>query len=304
MIINDIYRPHRIKSRSRVADAIIIAIMLIVALLCLLPIINVLALSLSSSTAASAGRVKLLPVDITLASYRYALTKPQFLKSFWISVQRVALGLLINMLCTILVAYPLSKTTKELAGRNIYAWFFFFTMIFSGGLIPWYTVVKQTGLINTLWAVILPGAVPVYNAIILMNFFRQLPKELNEAAVVDGAGEILILVLVYLPLSLPSIATVALFTAVGHWNSWFDGLILMTNPENYPLQTYLRNLIVVKDMQTMVTATQAELKEMATISDRTLRAAQIFIAAIPVLAVYPFLQKYFIKGIVMGSVKG
>lgn len=293
-----------IRTTSRLADAIIIFIMSAVAILCLLPILNVLALSFSSSAAAAAGKVKLWPVDFTLYSYRYALTKPQFLTSFWISVKRVALGLVVNMLCTVLAAYPLSKNKLQLTGRSVYAWFFFFTMIFSGGLIPWYTVIRQTGLMDTLWGVILPGAVPVYNVIILLNFFRQLPKELSEAAYVDGAGEMCILFKLYLPLSLPSLATLTLFVAVGHWNSWFDGLILMKSPENYPLQTYLRNLLVVKDMATMSTKSTTELQELAKVSDRTLRASQIFIASLPILAVYPFVQKYFMKGLVMGSVKG
>lgn len=293
-----------IRATSRLADAIIIFIMSAVAILCLLPILNVLALSFSSSAAAAAGKVKLWPVDFTLYSYRYALTKPQFLTSFWISVKRVALGLVVNMLCTVLAAYPLSKNKLQLTGRSVYAWFFFFTMIFSGGLIPWYTVIRQTGLMDTLWGVILPGAVPVYNVIILLNFFRQLPKELSEAAYVDGAGEMCILFKLYLPLSLPSLATLTLFVAVGHWNSWFDGLILMKSPENYPLQTYLRNLLVVKDMATMSTKSTTELQELAKVSDRTLRASQIFIASLPILAVYPFVQKYFMKGLVMGSVKG
>ncbi|MDR1598961.1 MAG: carbohydrate ABC transporter permease [Oscillospiraceae bacterium] len=297
-------KPSGIRNTSRLADAGIIAAMSLAGLLCLLPIVNVLALSFSSSAAAAAGRVKLWPVDFSLESYKYALTKPQFLRSFAISVKRVGLGLAVNMACTVLAAYPLSKSSRELTGRGVYAWFFFFTMIFSGGLIPWYTVVKQTGIMNTLWGVILPGAVPAYHVIILLNFFRQLPRELGEAAVMDGAGEFYMMVRLYLPLSVPSLATLALFTAVGHWNSWFDGLVLMTSPDNYPLQTYLRNLIVVKNLQTMQTATQAELREMARISDRTLRASQIFIAALPVLALYPYLQKYFMKGLVMGSVKG
>lgn len=295
---------NKIRTSSRLADTLIIMFMCAVAFICLLPILNVLALSFSSSNAAAAGAVKLWPIGFNLASYRYALTKPQFVTSFFVSVQRVVLGLGINMLFTVLAAYPLSKTKKELFGRNVYVWFFFFTMIFSGGLVPWYIVVNQTGLMNTIWAVILPGAVPVYNVIILLNFFRQLPRELYEAAVVDGAGEVYILTKLYLPLSIPSLATLALFVAVGHWNSWFDGLILMTNPENYPLQTYLRSLIVVKNMQTMSSLSKADLMELSKVSDRTLRAAQIFIAALPILGVYPFVQKYFMKGLVMGSVKG
>ncbi len=295
---------NKIRTTSRVADALIIAVMVFVSLLCLLPILNVLALSFSSNAAAAAGKVTFWPVEFTLSAYRYALTKPQFTRSLLISVERVALGLVINMTCTVLAAYPLSKSSQQLTGRTAYAWFFFFTMIFSGGLIPWYTVVNKTGLMDTLWAVIIPGAVPVYNVIVLLNFFRQLPKELYEAAYVDGASEMRILVSLYLPLSIPSLATLTLFVAVGHWNSWFDGLILMKSPDNYPLQTYLRNLIVVMDQSTMLSKTKAELQDLAKISDRTLRAAQIFIAALPILSVYPFVQKYFMKGIVMGSVKG
>ena len=294
----------KIRATSRTADVIIIAVMGIVALFCLLPILNVLALSFSSSAAAAAGKVKFLPVGFTLNAYEYALTKAQFIRSFGISVQRVVLGLGVNMLFTVLAAYPLSKNSRQLTGRMAYAWFFFFTMIFSGGLIPWYTVIRQTGLMDTIWGVIIPGAVPVYNVIVLLNFFRQLPKELNEAAYVDGAGEARILFNIYLPLSLPSLATLTLFVAVGHWNSWFDGLILMKSPDNYPLQTYLRNMVVVMDQTTIMGMTSSQLEELGKVSDRTLRAAQIFIGALPVLAVYPFVQKYFMKGLVMGSVKG
>lgn len=294
----------KMRATSRTADVIIIAVMGIVALFCLLPILNVLALSFSSSAAAAAGKVKFLPVGFTLNAYEYALTKAQFIRSFGISVKRVVLGLGVNMLFTVLAAYPLSKNSRQLTGRMAYAWFFFFTMIFSGGLIPWYTVIRQTGLMDTIWGVIIPGAVPVYNVIVLLNFFRQLPKELNEAAYVDGAGEARILFNIYLPLSLPSLATLTLFVAVGHWNSWFDGLILMKSPHNYPLQTYLRNMVVVMDQTTIMGMTSSQLEELGKVSDRTLRAAQIFIGALPVLAVYPFVQKYFMKGLVMGSVKG
>ncbi len=263
-----------------------------------------LAISFSSSSAAAAGLVKLWPVDFSLSSYKYALTKPQFVASFIVSLERVGLGLIINMLCTILAAYPLSKDRKELFGRDIYAWFFFITMIFSGGLIPWYMTIKQLGLIDNLLAVILPGAVPVFNVIVLLNFFRQLPKEVSESAIVDGAGHFTILMKMYLPLSLPSLATLVLFTCVGHWNSWFDGMILMSSPKNYPLQTYLQSIIVTRDMTLFTTATKEQLQELSQVSDRTLKASQIFIAAAPVLCLYPFLQKYFMKGIVLGSVKG
>ena len=273
----------------------------LMAAVCLLPILNVLAISFSSSAKASAG---LVPLDFNLQSYKYALTKPQFLTSFLTSIKRVVLGLLINMTCTILTAYPLSKSPKELKGRNIYAWFMFITMVFSGGLIPQFMVVKQTNIMNTIWALILPGAVPVFNVIILMNFFKQIPKEIQESAMMDGAGHLRILAQLYLPLSLPSLATITLFTVVGHWNEWFAGMVYMTDPANYPLQTYLQSIIVVRDTALLATASKETLEMMSTVSDRTLKSAQIFIAAAPILTVYPFVQKYFMKGLTVGSVKG
>lgn len=248
--------------------------------------------------------VGIIPVDFNLSSYKYALSKPQFLQSFIVSLKRVSLGFVINMTCAILSAYPLSKSSKELAGRNIYAWFMFITMVFSGGMIPLFIVVKQLHLMNTIWALILPGAVPVFNVIVLMNFFKQIPKEITESAVMDGAGHMTILLKIFLPLAKPALATIGLFTVVGHWNEWFSGLIYMTKPENYPLQTYLQSIIVSRDMATMASASKETLEMLSQISDRTLKSAQIFIAAAPILVVYPFVQKYFMKGLTLGSVKG
>lgn len=276
-------------------------ILAIAALLCLLPLINVLAISLSSKSAAAAGYVKFWPVDFTLASYKYALSKPEFLQGFWVSIKRVAFGYVVNMVLTILVAYPLSKERTHFRSRHIYAWFFIITMLFNGGLIPTYMTVKETGILDSIWALILPGAVPVFNVILLMNFFRGLPREIEEAAFIDGAGHWRNLIQIYLPLSLPSIATVSLFVLVHHWNSWFDGLIYMNSPKNYPLQSYLQTIIVTPELNTI----QADqLLEVHAISDRTFKSAQVFLAAVPILMVYPFLQKYFMKGLVLGSVKG
>lgn len=294
----------KIKDGNVVFDIINYIFLALIAGICLLPIINVLAISFSSSAKAGAGLVKLWPLDFNILSYQYALTKPQFLTSFVISLKRVVLGLLINMTCTIFTAYPLSKSSKELSGRNIYAWFMFITMIFSGGLIPQFMVIKETGLMNSIWSLILPGAIPVFNVLILMNFFKQLPKEISESAFVDGAGHLTILFKLYLPLSLPSLATLTLFIVVGHWNEWFSGMIYMSSPEKYPLQTYLQSIIVVRDSSTLASASKETLEMLSTVSDRTLKSAQIFIAAAPILAVYPFVQKYFIKGLTVGSVKG
>ncbi len=271
------------------------------ALLCLLPLIHVLAVSFSASSAATAGFVKLWPVDFTLASYKYALNKPQFIDSFLVSLERVALGALINMTLTVLIAYPLSKERRQFRWRSVYAWFFVVTILFSGGLIPVFMVVKQLGLLDSIWALVLPGAVPVFNVILLLNFMRSQPKELYEAAFVDGAGHWSVLWRIAVPLAKPALATLLLFICVGHWNSWFDGLIYMNKPEHFPLQAYLQSVVINRDPSLMTTT--EELKTLSQISDQTTKAAQIFLAALPILLLYPFLQKHFIQGITLGSVK-
>lgn len=271
------------------------------AIACILPLINVLAISFSSSSAAAAGYVKLWPVDFTIASYKFALTKHEFLDGFVVSLQRVVLGYAISMTVSILIAYPLSKEKQALRSRNLYAWFFIVTMLFHGGLIPTYMTIKSVGLLDSLWALVLPSAVSVFNVILLMNFFRELPKEIEEAANIDGAGHWRTLWIIYLPLSKPAVATITLFIVVFHWNSWFDGLIYMNSTANYPLQSYLQTIIISVDPST---ASGNDLLDMSAISDRTFKAAQVFLAAFPILIVYPFLQKYFMKGLVMGSVKG
>ncbi len=271
------------------------------ALICLLPMINILAISLSSSAAVSSGEVRFWPVDFTWESYNFVIEKPEFMTAFWVSVKRVLIGVPLNMLLTILTAYPLSRTNKQFRGRTAYTWYFFITLLLSGGLVPYYMTILKVGLIDNFWALILPGAVPVYNVIILMNFFRQLPSEIEEAAIVDGASHLQILFRVLVPLSKPSIATLTLFCIVNHWNSWFEGLLLMNNPVNYPLQSYLQTVVVNRDMSLMSTS---DILTLSMVSDRTSKAAQTFVAALPVLIIYPFLQRYFTKGIVLGGVKG
>jgi len=278
-----------------------IGILTLLAVLCLFPILHILALSFSNATAAASGRVVIWPVDFTLQSYQFVLENPAFGKSFLVSLLRVLVGTPINMLLTILVAYPLSRSRAEFRARNFFAWFFLITVLFSGGLIPWYMVIQQTGLIDSFWALIIPGALPVFNVILLANSFKTVPKELEEAAAMDGAGHWTILFKVLVPLSLPVLATVTLFVAVGHWNAWFDGLILMNSPDKYPLQSYLQTVIVSPDPRML---TERDLELLRIISNRTTRAAQIFIAMIPILVVYPFLQRYFTSGIKLGSVKG
>lgn len=268
-------------------------------LLCLYPILNILAISFSSKAAVNAGQVGILPVGFHLDAYKYVMQNDQFFTSFGIAVKRLLLGVFFNMALTILAAYPLAKSRKMFPKRDVFMWYFLVAMLFNGGLIPTYLVVKETGILDSIWALILPGAVPIYNIILLQNYFKGLPDEIYDSARMDGAGEWRILGQIFLPLSKPVLATLVTFSAVGHWNSWFDGIIYMNRIEKYPLQSYLQTLVVKIDTSTIMDMSQIE-----NIVTRNNRAAQIFVAMVPILCVYPFLQKYFTKGIVLGSVKG
>lgn len=279
-------------------------LMIFLCVICLVPMIHILAISFSEKGAVAAGYVKLLPVDFTLASYKYVLEKTEFWRSIVVTLKRLILGSSLSIFLTILTAYPLSKPGTQFRKRTAYVWFLMITMLFNGGLIPNYMLVKELGLIDSVWALVLPGIVPVFNVVLLLNFFRELPKGLEEAARIDGAGHFKILWRIYVPLSKPAIATVSLFTIVGYWNEWFSGLIYMNRPQNYPLQTYLQSIVVQASLAEMNTGSLAEMRDRLLISDRTFKSAQIFLAALPILCVYPFLQKYFTKGMVLGGVKG
>ncbi|GBG10855.1 carbohydrate ABC transporter permease [Paenibacillus agaridevorans] len=270
----------------------------LISLLCLLPIWHIAMVSLSGEGPASKFSVGLLPIEFSMDSYKTILQMGKFWDAFGMSSLRVLVGGLLNFLLTIMLAYPLSKESSYFRGRNIYIWFLVFTMLFSGGLIPMYMIINELNLINTIWALVLPGAVPVFNVILMVNFMRQLPKELEEAALVDGASQYRIMTSIFIPLSMPVIATVTLFSVVGHWNSWFDGLIFMNDTANYPLQTYLH---VVLASRNLINADQQTV--MASLTNRNSISAQIILASLPILVVYPFLQRFFIHGIVMGSVK-
>ena len=279
----------------------------IVSLLCVLPFVNLLAISFSSNIPVVAGRVTFWPVEFTTAAYGFILRNNAFLTALWVSVQRTVLGVAVNIILIVLTAYPLSKAKKDFRARTYFSWFFVVTILFSGGLIPGYMIVRNTGLLDTLWALVLPGALPVFSMLVVMNFMRSLPKELEEAAYVDGANHIDTLIKVILPVSTPTIATVTLFSFVGHWNSWFDGMLYMNRIENYPLQTYLRTIIVNPETffrnAAAFTTTDIE-RFLGRINARTTSAAQLFLATVPILMIYPFLQKYFTTGLVLGSVKG
>jgi putative aldouronate transport system permease protein len=290
----------------RMFDIINLIFLTIMGLICILPFINLLAISFSDKMAVASGKVSFWPSGFTLSSYKFITQNNAFLRSVLVSIQRTALGVCINLVLIILTAYPLSKEKNEFKMRSVYSWFFVLTILFNGGLIPSYLVVRYTGIRDTLWALVLPGALPVFSMLVVMNYMRSLPKELCEAAYIDGASHIQTMLRVILPVSTPTIATVALFAFVGHWNSWFDGLVYMSRVEHYPMQTYLQTVILKPEIFFNNTAnvSQALIQLLAMVDSRTTAAAQLFLGTIPILCVYPFLQKYFASGLVMGSVKG
>lgn len=288
------------KSNSYKVFNVINSILLIsLSILCILPMIHILAVSFSGRIPANANIIGLIPIDFTFENYAKTLNSPNFIRSLGVAVYRTVLGTGIGMALILAAGYGLSKEYSYFKSRSVYIWIFVFTMMFNGGLVPTYLLISNLHLINTIWALVLPGAVGVFNMILMMNFFKAIPKELEEAAYLDGAGLFRTLWKVYLPVSMPAIATIGLFTLVWHWNSWFDGLIYLTDSKKYPLATYLQTIVVQQDFSKI----SLDPKDLENLSQRSVKAAQIFITAFPILIVYPFLQKYFVGGIVMGAVK-
>ncbi len=285
---------------SRIFDHFNVILLSLLALLCLAPIWHTLALSFSSKSAAEAGMVFFWPVHFNFTSYTQIIEDQQFWRSFLISIIRVILGSSLNFLMTLLLAFPMSRTAKQLPFRNAVMYFLLFNMLFSPSMIPMYFTVKDLGLMDSIWALVLPSAVPIFNVMLLMNYFRNIPKEMEEAAMIDGAGPWYMMIRIFLPIAVPTVAVITLFSIVGHWNAFFDGLIYMNKVEHYPLQTYIQQLIVKIDPSKL---TVEQLVKLQNVSAKTLNAAKIFISILPILILYPFLQKYFIHGIMLGSVK-
>lgn len=285
----------------RITTFFIYFFLLLAAFVSLAPLLNTVAMSFSSSGAATSGKVTFLPVGFTLGAYKKIINDQAFWRAFWVSIQRVLLGGAINLTLVVLMAFPLSRSTKQFRHRNIYMWILMFTMLFNGGIIPTYIIVTKMGLINTIWALVLPGAVSIYNVILMMNFFRNIPPSLEEAALMDGAGPWTILLKIFLPISLPSLATITLFIIVGHWNSFFDGLIYINDQTKIPLQTYLQQLSL--STEAMKEATAEEMKSLKELSSLTLNSAKILVSMVPILIIYPLLQRFLISGLVLGSVK-
>ena len=273
------------------------SILVILAIVGILPFIHIVSVSFSDTASTTANAVGLWPIGFNLDSYIKALSNSNIWSSLWVTIQRMILGTIYSMALTITVAYPLSFDSKKFRGRGIYVGFFFFSMIFGGGIVPYYMLIKDLKLMNTIWALVL-GSVPVGNVIILLNFYRQLPKELYESAVIDGASHWRIMTQIYLPLSMPSIATLSIMSLVAHWNEWFGGMIYMKDATRYPLQTFLYT-----STQNVSQFTDDLQSAGAAVSRQGLIAAQTVFTIIPILFAFPILQKHIKTGLVLGSVK-
>lgn len=289
------------RKRIKISDISIYMIVILLGLSCLFPLLNMVAISFSNSAEATAGHVGIVPVGFTLQSYTKLLGDTQYWRSLIVSIERTLLGTMLNIFLVIIMAYPLSKSTREFHAQKIYMRLVLFAMLFNGGMIPTYHVVNKLHLCDTLWSLIFPTAVGVSNVILLMNFFRSVPKELEEAAEIDGANPFSILKNVFIPVSKPCIATITLFCAVGHWNDYFAGILYISKIKHYPLQTYIQSVTASIDISQITDP--KKIQEYLAISEKTLGAAKIVVSTVPLLIVYPFVTKYFKDGIVVGAVK-
>lgn len=274
-------------------------ILTLAGLSCLLPLLYIIAVSLSSPEAVMSGKVGIWPVEESIESYYLILKGTPIANAFKNSIVITIVGIFLSMTATILAAYPLSK--KYFYARNYFTMIIVFTMLFGGGLIPSYLVVKSLGLVDRYWALWLPGLINTYNMLVLRTFFQNIPEELEEAARMDGCGEWRLIIQIFLPLSLPCIATLCLFYAVGYWNAFMNVLIYINKTSKYNLSVLVNQMI---REQLLLDPTYIQAEDISTATPEGIRAAGIVIMVVPMLLVYPFLQKYFVKGVMLGSVKG
>jgi len=285
---------------NRAFDVCNMGLMVLFVLVTLYPFYYILIVSVSDGLAVMRQEVILWPKGVNLASYRIIFQDPYLGQAFVNSVIYTVLGTAINMICTVAGAYPLSR--KHFVARRFFTGIIVFTMFFSGGLIPLYLVVMRLGLLDTVWAIVLPGAISTYNLIVMRTFFQSIPDSLYEAAFLDGANDLRILLTVVLPLSMPILATMILFYAVGHWNSFFNAVIYLKEKSKYPAQVFLRNIVVSDQMSAQNAAIGSGGDFLAVTT--TVKYAVIMVVSIPIICIYPFLQRYFVKGIMIGSLKG
>ena len=280
---------------------VLMIIITIFSLSCLLPFLNVASLSLSSKSAILRGDVGFWPVEFETTAYQAIFADKTMTRSLVFTIIMTVVYTLFSMILTILMAYPLTK--KRLKGRKFFSFLALFTMYFSGGTIPIYLNIKELGLLDTPWSLILPGMLSTYNMIILKSFFQALPNELEEAAIIDGANDFRVLIEIYLPLSMASLATLTLFYAVGKWNSFQDALYYITTKAYQPLQLKLYHII--KGSQAVdIAAMEGGSSAVASSVSESIEPATIIFATLPILVVYPFVQRYFVSGVTIGAVKG
>lgn len=274
------------------------AILLGFAIVTFLPFYYVILASVSDSNLIREGELLLWPRGFTLQAYALIFDNAQFLHSFGVTVTRTVLGLIVNLLLQLTIAYALSRT--YLPGRRLFMIYIVITMMFNGGIVPTFLIVKGVGLIDTIWALVIPSAISTWNVILLRTFFENVPDSLEESAKMDGANDITIFFKIYLPLSLPAIMTIGLFIAVHHWNAFMDAVIYTTSGDLKVLQLFLRDMVIQMEMAALM----GDMSAMSEVSSLSLRTASIFLASLPILAVYPFIQRFFVKGVMVGAVKG
>ena len=294
---------------DRIGDIVIWTVLLAFAVMCLLPFATVIARSLSGYLAVTTNQVTIWPIGFNLDNYWYVTRDRWFLGAFAISLARVLVSVPLTLLVIVMTAYPLSQDRLYMPGRTVFKVIMLIGMLFSGGLIATYLAYKSLGLLNNFAVLVLPGALNIFLAIIIINFFRGLPQELSESAMLDGASHFDVLFRIFVPLSRPALATVSLFTAVGHWNSWFDGIIYMSRSNMWPLQSYLFDLMQSRSLNRLVEVERTGahvggVLEHVELSPEALHAAMIVVATVPIVLVYPFLQRHFVTGLTLGAVKG
>ncbi|MCQ6559967.1 carbohydrate ABC transporter permease [Paenibacillus mendelii] len=287
---------------DRIMMAVIYTVLTVVLIAVAYPLIYIVSSSFSSSSAVMSGRVWLFPVEPTLYGYKAVFQYPQIWSGYLNSIIYTGLASVISVTLTVMMAYPISHTT--FVGRKILVWALLFAMLFSGGLIPFYLVVRSLHMLDTIWAMVLPGALSVFSVIVAKTFFQTtIPGDLYEAAQLDGCSDGRFLVSVVVPLSKPVLAVLFLWAAVGQWNSYFNALIFLNGEEKYPLQLVLREILVLNSVTTTSMSLSAEQLKQFEDMKNLLKYSVIVIASLPILMLYPFIQKYFVKGVMVGSIK-
>ncbi|MGO4499922.1 carbohydrate ABC transporter permease [Paenibacillus sp. 2RAB27] len=283
---------------DRLAQGVNYLLLSLLAASCVLPFLYVISVSLTPiSEFIKKDGLVIIPTHTTLTAYREIMQGGRLLDAYQVTLFRVIVGTLLNLVFTVITALPLSR--KALPGRSPILLFIVFTMLFNGGIIPGYLLVKNVGLLDSEWSLIIPGLINAFYLMIVKSFFEQLPEAIDEAARIDGAGEIAILVRIVIPLSVPIIATIGLFYAVWHWNSYFDALLYINSPENQPVQLFLRQILLAS------VAISGDAAEAAnSVNPISVQMASVAITTLPILVVYPFIQKHFTRGVLLGSVKG